>query len=131
MSGGTFSASVAKFVAVAGERANVAHRKILFGILSNVVVASPVDTGRFRGNWQVGLATRPVGAIDVESKDSGNVISRELPKITSAQLGGQVFITNHLPYSLNLEFGWSRQAPQGMVRLTFANLDHIVSEALK
>ena len=131
----TFAASVSKFVELSKDRSNVVSRKIIFGVLSNVVMGSPVDTGRFRGNWQVGLAVRPSGEGPGASSDVGAVLTDGLGKIQDFVAGhstnGLLFITNTVPYALRLEFGWSQQAPDGMVRTTMQKLDEIVAGALK
>ncbi|WP_256203847.1 MULTISPECIES: hypothetical protein [unclassified Pseudomonas] len=38
---------------------------------------------------------------------------------------------NNLPYAIPLEYGHSTQAPAGMVRVTLANFQHIVDEAIR
>jgi hypothetical protein len=38
---------------------NLVHRKVCLDLHKSLVMKSPVDTGRFRANWQVG-----VGAIN-------------------------------------------------------------------
>ena len=46
--------------------------------------------------------------------------------------GGVTFMANNLPYAHRLEFeGWSRQAPEGMVRRTVARFNQIADEAAK
>ncbi|MCY1042715.1 HK97 gp10 family phage protein [Corallococcus sp. bb12-1] len=129
--GARFSKQVEAFAQAAKGRANEVVRKTALGILANVVTVSPVDTGRFRGNWQVGIGDRPAGTVDTEDKDGGAVISREGAKLEGVEVGETLFITNNLPYARRLEFGHSQQAPKGMVRTTLANVREILEEAVK
>ncbi len=124
----TFTAAIEKFVRIAEGRADETVRRIALGILANVVVASPVDTGRFRGNWQVGLGSRSTDT-GSEDKGGGDTISRGQRALETFKAGGVVYLSNSLPYAMALEYGHSQQAPRGMVRVTFSRLKDIVEEA--
>ncbi|WP_223644364.1 HK97 gp10 family phage protein [Corallococcus sp. EGB] len=129
--GARFSKQVQAFAKATEAKANEVVRKTALGILANVVTASPVDTGRFRGNWQLGIAERPSGTVEAEDKDGSGTVSREGPKLERVKLGDTLYVTNNLPYGRRLEFGWSDQAPKGMVRVTLANVNEILEEAAK
>jgi hypothetical protein len=131
MKGKSFKADIAKFAAKVSGTADQAVRKIALGIFANIVTASPVDTGRFRGNWLIGLQSRPTEQLDVEVKDPTAVTQREGEKLGEAKAGITIYLSNNLPYALRLEYGYSRQAPAGMVRTTIANLDQIVEGAVR
>jgi hypothetical protein len=128
---GRFAQEIEAFVKVAKGNADRAVRRICLGVLSNVVIASPVDTGRFRGNWQVGVSAPVISTANSPQKDPGAVISEAAGKLAGVHAGAVVYITNSLPYALSLEFGHSQQAPDGMVRLTFRRIDQIVADATK
>jgi hypothetical protein len=38
---------------------------------------------------------------------------------------------NNLPYGIALEYGHSKQAPSGMIRVTLARFQQIVDEAIR
>lgn len=128
---GRFTVALDKFVQVAKRRTNETVRRIALGVLGSVVAATPVDEGRARGGWQVGLGRRPAG--DVPEAEavarSGSVAEVEGAKLDDMVAGDVCYISNSVPYIRRLEWGWSDQAPSGMVRLTFANIAAIVSEA--
>ena len=128
MSNKVFTKSIEKWVKATKENADQAVRKIAFGLLSNFVVASPVDTGRFRGNWQVGLGSRPEGTYDVQEQEP---VAREGVKLKAAGVGMTIYIANNLPYALPLEYGHSQQAPRGIVRVTIRRLNEIVKDVNK
>ena len=88
---------------------------------------SPVDTGRFRGNWQVSYGApllSPIARLAPGGSD-------EPGKALTLPVGGTVYMSNALPYAQRLEYGWSKQAPLGMVRRTVAEFDQYVKRALR
>ena len=89
-----------------------------------VVLASPLDTGRFRSNWRVGLGARVEGEIDAYSPGSGGSTTAANTQGALVHAQGQValrtpgqdiWISNTLPYGPRLNDGYSRQAPAGFV----------------
>lgn len=91
-------------------------RKIALDLDTRVVLATPVDTGRARGNWFPSINS-PSNALDENAKDkSGSAAIGALSGVVAgAKLGDTIWMTNNLPYILPLENGHSKQAPQGMV----------------
>lgn len=92
-------------------------KKITGEMLQKVILASPVDSGAFRGNHRVGI-----GALDPNANkaDTSNPLQKGLATIQSGGgLGKLVFISNSLPYAIRLENGWSQQAPLGVYSLSF------------
>ena len=107
------------------QRLSQVVRKSALGAFSEVIRKSPVDTGRFRGNWQASIGA-PAGG--VLSDTGGSVsIARAQGTVSGAELGDSIFLVNNLPYAQRLEYGWSRQAPNGMVRLTVQRWQPIVN----
>lgn len=93
--------------------------------LRGVVNKSPVDTGRFKGNW---IAS--IGAVDLTTSEQvdpggGATISEGTAVLVRyGEIEGfpSIFLQNNLPYATRLEDGYSAQAPAGMVALTVAEL---------
>jgi hypothetical protein len=52
-------------------------------------------------------------------------------KIGSWRWGEIIYLTNSLPYARRLEYGWSKQAPAGMVRITVANFERHLQNQIK
>lgn len=88
-------------------------RKATFDLFRSVALKSPVDTGRFRANWNVSY-----GAADLSTTDSNNQARavQQAQRALTLPVGGVVSMSNGLPYARRLEFGYSQQAPYGMVR---------------
>jgi len=107
------------------EALGVLMRAISMQALSGVVLKSPVDTGRFRGNWQTSVGMEIGEAIDREDKGGGSTISEGNARIATVTANpfNVVHIQNNLAYAGKLEDGWSQQAPAGMVMLTVAEIE--------
>lgn len=106
--------------------ANRAVRQSVVLATQSLVLKSPVDTGRFRANWVMG-----VGAVDrstsvATSKDGSAAIARIAEQMQTQEEGTVFYITNSLPYARPLEYGHSKQAPNGMVRLTVVELPNLI-----
>lgn len=125
-----FSAALDKFVdeIIPRDYENVV-KKTAFKIYDSVTVKSPVDTGRFRGNWNVALDVKS-GAVDyslsyADWPASDQAARQSINAFTIKNNG--IWISNNLPYARRLEFGWSKQAPAGMVRITMIEVQSWLS----
>lgn len=98
-------------------------QKIGMELLSRVVLKSPVDTGRFRGNWNVAIQAPDISTTDAVDKSGGPTITRGSSVITGLQEPQVIWVSNNLPYAQRLEDGWSGQAPQGMVAVSVAEIE--------
>lgn len=96
---------------------NKEARKVALKALRNVVLATPVDTGRARGNWRVGINSDPTGEVETKSKKGAQAIRLGQAEISSAEGKGlvDIVIANNLPYIERLNDGWSEQAPAKFV----------------
>lgn len=88
-------------------------QKATLDLFRSVALKSPVDTGRFRANWNVSFGAANTST--TEATDSGRAL-REVQRVLSFPVGGVVHMSNGLPYARRLEYGYSKQAPYGMVR---------------
>lgn len=96
-------------------------KRTVKSIAKDAVKNSPVDTGRFKENWNAALNS-PDLAID--KAEGGGFI----PVANKLRIGDVFYFTNNLPYALALEFGHSNQAPSGMVRLAVAKYPFTVNK---
>lgn len=97
-------------------------QKLAMEGLSRMVLRSPVDTGRFRGNWTVSIGGPDRSASHPEDKNGGATITRGTAPIAALTEPKVVWMLNSLPYANRLENGWSKQAPAGVVAVTVAEL---------
>lgn len=109
---------------------DTARNRLAFHIYASVVKKTPVDTGRARGNWHISKGSPEPQILERDDKN-GRILPEEIEKINSAKAEETIYIQNNLPYINALEYGHSKQAPQGMVRLTMANVEHYINEAVR
>lgn len=122
------SRDVARVKRKLGENADRLLRGLALEATKRIVMRTPVDTGRARGNWNVSI-----GSVDQSTTErtdpAGTVtISQAGAKLRGAKFGDVIYISNGLPYIRRLEYGWSDQAPNGMVRLVAAELQPIADQ---
>jgi len=109
-------------------------KKAMIDMSNRVIDMSPVDTGRFRSNWEIGQDAVP----DEVSPDIGPF--PQGPEV-KARLASQVnsitddvrfiFLANILPYAYKLEMeGWSKQAPAGMLRVVVPEFQSYLDKAV-
>ena len=81
--------------------------------------------GRFRGNWQVSFDRPAVGAIDRVDKAGTATLAAGRDVLAHYDSGeyGSIWFTNNVPYAKRLEYGWSKQAPAGIVRVVAAEIN--------
>lgn len=114
----SFSLNIKAWCDKARDRADLVVRKVALDVGSRVVMRSPVDTGRFRANWQYGVGQPNVTVTEGLDKGGTATIARIGAAAATVRLGDVIYLSNSLPYALRLEAGWSKQAPAGMVGLT-------------
>lgn len=106
-------------------------RGTLFGLAGRIIKRSPVDTGRFRNNWQASVNTINTATTNSVDRSGASSISEARKTIESLKMGGTFYLSNNLPYARRLEYGWSKQAPNGMLRRSVAELQARMNEANK
>lgn len=131
MTTSTFSADIQKFVQKTRISMDRVIRKLALDGYRGVMMRSPVDTGRFRGNWNVGINrvnTRVFEPSEGPQQQSGAqatagdlAVSGALD-VNKATITDKIYITNNLPYAIPLEYGHSKQAPAGVLSVTFEEL---------
>jgi hypothetical protein len=95
------------------------QKKLAFNLLEGVVIMTPVDTGRAKGNWFVTILAPRLDYDWAKSDPTGQeTINAGTAELQRLQNYGAIYLTNNLPYIVPLEKGHSRQAPAGMVRVS-------------
>lgn len=126
---GSFEIDIARFVAKAKGNIDLVIRKIALDMFTRVILKSPVDTGRFRGNWQVAIESIPSGTLALDDKTGTATISKVTAVTLGLRAGQTITLVNNLAYARALEYGHSKQAPAGMVRLTLTEFGAVVTKA--
>jgi hypothetical protein len=120
----SFAQQLEAFVRVAPEDVDRTVRAIKLELFRSVIMDTPVDTGRARGNWQATVGAPAGGTLDsATATDALASVQANLGKLSDVS-----WLTNNLPYIARLEDGYSKQAPAGMVRRNMARIQRIINE---
>lgn len=101
------------------ESAEADIKEYIGTIFRTAVKLSPVYTGAFRASWRVSFN-------DVRSDVTRGrspiapIRGASFRWPTGFRLGDDVIVSNNQPYAELIEYGWSKQAPYGVLRLAVA-----------
>lgn len=124
-----FGADIRGFARRTGIKFDLVLRKVVIDMTSDIVKMTPVDTGHARSNYFWGVSR--VASIDATENKMGRAsFARALEFSQAVKAGGTCYITNNLPYIMDLEYGTSKQAPNGMARIVVARWQEIVNKAV-
>jgi len=128
----SFEADITKFTEKTKIKGQTVLRKLALQGWVGCMEKSPVLTGQFRGNWNIGINTTdisvkpapaaPPGSPGQPVPPSPGEISTAVSKIISAKWTDTIVISNNVPYAPPLEAGLSKQAPGGILRITVQQL---------
>lgn len=129
----SFYVDLNKFIKRYGTDVDKVVRKVCLDLSSNIVLKTPVDTGRARANWQMTIGQPASGTVEAFDKRGRSTIAAGREAIKQAP-GNVFWITNNLPYIRVLEYGlyndgpntiggFSKKAPNGMVRISIRELE--------
>lgn len=129
-----FALDVTKLMNKSKVKTDTVVKRLTFSLFARCIMMSPVDTGRFRANWQLGVGApvfnasedSDVGPVTQDGSGNSSTKTKVLLKLNASELGDKIFLTNNLPYAARLEYGYSKQAPHGMVRLSANALEQIL-----
>lgn len=140
---GPFELALRAFAEKAGDRADVAVREVVLEIANRLIYRSPVDTGRFRGNWFYTLGQVNRGLVmGAEAESAAGIyqgaetaaryaaVLQNMGDLPTDAAGKVHYLQNNLPYAWALERGHSGQAPNGMVGLTIQDFAAITDKAV-
>lgn len=86
--------------------------------------------GTMVNSWHSSIG--PIGAMTVRSPNTTGAASLANLAAVAPFAPGKIFnFATPVPYARRIEFGWSSQAPAGMVRLTTARFQQIVKAAAR
>lgn len=124
-----FSDVISQWVEETQETIDNVLQTVAIKVGESVVRLSPVDTGRFRGNWQMTIDTPATSSLLRYDQEGDMTIADIASKANSFTAGQIAYIQNHVLYGHDLEYGSSQQS-EGMVRITTANFKRIVDLAV-
>lgn len=87
-------------------------------VSNSLVRLSPVKEGEFVAEWDAAIGHWPSDTEQPDDPKKSKTRARLQAEIKPATFGDAVFFENDDPVAVRLEFGYSKQAPQGVVRMT-------------
>ena len=129
--------SISSWVKTQAGRQDTVVRKTVLDVDKSISMRSPVDTGRFKGNWMLGIDFQPSG-VSLEKFDKsslgtvGATVAEHASQLPRLHAAGKVYyLVNNLDYANLLENGHSQvQAPNGVVGLTILEFNGIVERSM-
>lgn len=99
--------------------------KYAINLLNNLVLKTPVDSGRARGGWIVSVNKPDDYVSQLVSKSGAAVLTNGIKRINNnyKSLDDVIYVQNNLPYIQRLDRGWSQQAPAGFVNSAVKQTD--------
>ena len=126
---GSFAKQMQAFAEKTNQRIDDVIIGFTFQLSESIILMTPVDKGRARGNWNPSIGT-PDGTVGVAIDKTGSSVLSKTKSVAEKAPGNIFYFVNNLPYIRRLEYGWSVQAPQGMVRVTILNFRRALKKAI-
>lgn len=126
-----FDDIIAEWVEETQTKVDEVLQTIAIKVGTKLVTLSPVDTGRFKGNWQLTVNGSSDASLLRYDKDGFETIQAIAQAANGFTAGQVAYIQNHVLYGYDLEYGSSRQAPDGMVGVTEVQFRKIVEDAVR
>jgi len=125
-----FGDQLRQFAQVVGKRINVVHRDVSIKLFNAIIMDTPVDTGEARGGWNASMEMpdlRETGRLD----PTGSQAMADVNVTIKADRSKVAYLSNSVEHIVPLEYGWSKQAPEGMVRMNVVRFQSMMAEAIR
>jgi hypothetical protein len=126
----TFAKQMEAFAKKTNNKIEDVVGSVCFQLSESIVLRTPVDTGRARMNWTPSINKMSTEIIEGTDKTGAKVLSTAKQETEKAS-GNIFYLVNNLHYIKPLEYGHSKQAPQGMVRLSVVRFRQALKKAIK
>lgn len=128
---GKFTVDLTALIKRAKGRVDLVVQKVTIDLFKSVIMKTPVDTGMARANWTASAGSFGTITVDALDKTGRSSVNAMQAVVSSTKSGGIVYMVNNLPYIKRLEYGYSKQSPQGMVRLSINEFQSFVEKAAR
>lgn len=102
------------------------QKMVVLDAMKRIIFKSPVDTGRFRANWNTAIGAPDESTTENTDPSGSEAQARCLDVLDGLDPYDTVYLTNNLDYAMALEHGHSQQAPGGMIALTVVELQTLI-----
>lgn len=126
-----FQVDIAKFVKLAGDRAQTFAREFAKSFNTMLVQNCPVVTGTLKGSWYADLNSVPQ-PISGPRDPGGDATIARLDVIASLMKIGDTYkLSNGAHYAVFVEFGTSHMTPRAFTRRTVNAAEVLAADALE
>jgi hypothetical protein len=126
---GSFSEQIERHLARTRSQVEATVRLTVSEIGQRLVDRSPVRTGTFRANWQLGVDAPQAGVIAASGTAESPAPPPEPPAIEAG--GRRFFWSNNIGYARELDRGLGGRPPLGLTKLAEIEFPSIVAAAAK
>ena len=127
----SFSLDLSRFADRSENEMKLIAKKVFIGLSTAVIKDTPVDTGRAINNWMPDLNNYSTSTTENTDKSGKVAISNATKTASTMKLGDTMTMVNNLPYIQALEYGWSKKAPDGFLRINLSKYQKWVRDATK
>lgn len=136
----SFALDISAFAAKAKKNPEIVIRQVSIKLFRAIILGSPVDTGRFRMNWQAAGSSPETGTVAGVDKTGSTSINKMASVIVGLKDWSEFTLANNLPYANVIEYGgypgegpnttggYSKQAPSGVVRVNVKRFNTLLAE---
>jgi len=118
----TWTVPIDKCISNLEQQRTMIVKKIAFDLFRKIIFKTPVLTGRARANWLVSVVAPRSETVDETDKTGMKTLSEVQGVIAGWESDSDIYMSNNLPYIYGLERGRSKKAPQGMVKISIAEV---------
>jgi hypothetical protein len=115
-----FNDFIDRFAKRTGAAGPVVLRKFTADALFRIISRTPVDTGEARYGWAAAGQALGIHVPKPDARAKNQDPGEYEENLTSKRM--YIRIVNNVGHIMALEYGWSKQAPLGMVRITMAEM---------
>ena len=123
-----FAANFKKFANMTEKRLDEVVRRTALDLYAGIIEESPVLTGRFRANNLISIDKEiDSSLVGVEGKSASQLINESQSAIPKKPSGSVIVIQNNLNYAVDLEYGKSKKAPNGVYGINILRFSSILN----
>jgi hypothetical protein len=108
-------------------QADKAFRALILEAGKRIVIKTPVDTGRARGNWQVSVNVPSVQEMAEDAGGNATIMGISHDS-RGVDIDNVVYIVNGVEYIQYLEDGTDKTPAYGMIKVTLEELQHTTNQ---
>lgn len=107
-----------------------AARMAFFEVALDVIQNTPVDEGFAKGSWTFSENSKVPFFNNDRDPQGRNAINQLTQGVNKASDDSALYLLSNLVYMPRLEYGWSMQAPSGMVRQALMRFERELEKRL-